>query len=92
MPYVITAPCVADFSCQEVCPADCIHPLSGSQEFMEVEQLYIDPRKCINCRACVDVCPVQAIFEDTLLPPQWSHYAAINRDFFLDRDWESATV
>jgi NAD-dependent dihydropyrimidine dehydrogenase PreA subunit len=82
MPYVIAAPCVADFSCAAVCPVDCIQP---GPEAHHLEQLYIDPASCIECGACVDVCPVEAIFERAALPPRWDHYAAINRDYFAQQ-------
>jgi ferredoxin len=32
------------------------------QAFDDVPQLYIDPVECIDCSACVPVCPVSAIF------------------------------
>jgi NAD-dependent dihydropyrimidine dehydrogenase PreA subunit len=78
MAYVIAEPCIGtkDKSCVDVCPVDCIH---GKDEDA---QLYIDPDECINCGACEAVCPVQAIFEEGMLPPQWDSYIAINRDYF----------
>lgn len=85
MAFVIAAPCVADYSCVEICPVDCISPKPHEASFDGTEQLYIDPERCINCRACVDACPVMAIYEDSCLPDRWKHYAEINRDYF-DRD------
>lgn len=82
MAFVITAPCVADYSCVEICPVDCISPRPEEAGFGAAEQLYIDPGACIGCRACVDACPVLAIFEDDCLPERWKHYAQINRDYF----------
>ena len=78
MAYVIAEPCIGtkDKSCVDVCPVDCIHGKDDD------EQLYIDPDECINCGACEAVCPVQAIFEEGMLPPQWESYIAINRDYF----------
>ncbi len=83
MPYVIAAPCVADFSCVEVCPVNCISPRPDDSDFDDAEQMYIDPAICINCGACVDVCPVSAIFESGGLPAKWQHYAQVNRDFYM---------
>ena len=82
MAYVITAPCVADYSCLEVCPVQCISPGPDQAEFEHTEQLYIDASACIDCGACVDVCPVLAIYEANSLPEQWRHYAQVNRDYF----------
>ena len=82
MAFVIAAPCVADYSCLEVCPVDCISPGPESPEFDSAEQLYIDPKACINCGACVEACPVSAIYKKELLPDKWQHYAKVNADYF----------
>jgi ferredoxin len=70
MAYIIAEPCIGtkDTACVDVCPVDCIHPAKGRTyddgrpTFDEVPQLYIDPTECIDCGACVPVCPVTAIF------------------------------
>ncbi|HYW97884.1 MAG TPA: 4Fe-4S binding protein, partial [Candidatus Elarobacter sp.] len=70
MTYVIAEPCIGtkDTACVDACPVDCIHPKKnttyddGRPTFEEVSQLYIDPVECIDCGACVPVCPVSAIF------------------------------
>lgn len=85
MAYVIAAPCIADYSCVEICPVDCIAPGPADPRYEEAEQLYIDPRACIDCNACVDVCPVDAIFKSESLPPNWAHYAAVNAAYFVER-------
>lgn len=82
MAFVIAAPCIADYSCVEICPVDCISPRAEDQGFDDAEQLYIDPVRCVNCGACVDICPVLAIYEEGCLPDKWRHYAAVNREFF----------
>lgn len=82
MAFVIAAPCVADYSCLDVCPVDCISPGPQSMEFDSAEQLYIDPKACINCGACVEACPVSAIYKKELLPDKWQHYAQVNADYF----------
>jgi ferredoxin len=82
MTYVIAAPCIADYSCVDVCPADCISPRPRDSAFDDAEQLYIDPDLCIRCGACAKACPVQAIFDQSELPAPWRHYADINRDYF----------
>lgn len=85
MTYVIAAPCVADFSCVEICPVDAIHPGPTELTFDQAEQLYIDPGTCINCGACVEACPVLAIYEKGSLPRRWKHYAEVNRQYFQQR-------
>ncbi len=70
MAFVIAEPCIGtkDSACVDACPVDCIHPKKNTKyddarpDFDEVPQLYIDPVECIDCGACVPVCPVAAIF------------------------------
>jgi len=35
-------------------------------------QLVIQPDECIDCMACVDVCPVHAIYAEADLPPEFT--------------------
>ena len=81
--YIIAQPCidVKDKSCVDVCPVDCIHPIDGEG----VLHLYIDPEECVMCGACEPECPVEAIFVDEDLPPEWAHFEKINADYFLNR-------
>lgn len=78
MAYVISEPCIGtkDKSCVDVCPVDCIHGDADDQ------QMYINPDDCINCGACEAVCPVNAIFEESMLPPEWESYLEKNREYF----------
>ena len=68
-------------------PVDCIHPKKdasyedGRPGFDKVSQLYIDPAKCIDCGACVPVCPVSAIFPLEDLPEKWKQYAELNSSY-----------
>jgi ferredoxin len=64
MAYVIAEPCIGtkDAACIDACPVDCIHPKKDSEKFEPETMLYIDPVECIDCGACVPVCPVSAIF------------------------------
>ena len=85
MAYVITAPCVADYSCVEICPVDCISPGPTEKNFDTAEQLYINPEVCIDCAACVEVCPVLAIYDEERLPEKWQHYTEVNRQYFQEQ-------
>ena len=80
MAYVIAEPCIGtkDTACVDACPVDCIHPKKNEDEFPSEPQLYIDPVECIDCGACVPVCPVSAIFALDDLPDKWQHFAEIN--------------
>ena len=74
MSFIIGSKCIntCDTACIKACPVDCIHgpiDINGSGEevkrldSIEGLQLYINPDDCIDCRACVDECPVDAIYE-----------------------------
>ena len=74
MAHIVTEPCIGckNTVCVTVCPVDCFHK--------EVDALWIDPEECIDCGACVPECPVNAIFDMKLLPPQHAKYVAINAE------------
>ena len=84
MTYVITEPCidVKDTACVDVCPVDCIHPVSDSDDFENHNQLFIDPIECIDCGVCEPECPVEAIFIDEDVPEEWEHFTQLNADYF----------
>ena len=88
MTYVIGETCidVKDKSCVEVCPVDCI---IGTDED---RILYINPVECIDCGACVDPCPVDALDAEEDLPPEWGEYTGINKLYFVDRDAARAEI
>jgi ferredoxin len=84
MAYVIAEPCIGtkDAACVDACPVDCIHPKKDDAKFATEEMLYIDPVECIDCGACVPVCPVSAIFALDDLPDKWKSYAERNAKYF----------
>ena len=40
------------------------------------------PVECIDCGACVPVCPVSAIFALEDLPEKWAHFTQRNADYY----------
>ena len=81
MAYVICEPClgVKDRACVDACPVNCIH--EGPKEgFPDI--LFIDPDQCICCNLCPTECPVEAIFPQEDVPPEWEHFTSLNREFF----------
>ena len=84
MAYVIAEPCIGtkDTACVDACPVDCIHPGKRESEHETAQQLYIDPQECIDCGACVPVCPVSAIYAADDLPDKWKHFAQINAEHY----------
>jgi ferredoxin len=55
-----------------------------SRAFEEAEQLYIDPAECIDCDACVEACPVDAITSQDQVPPAWEDYVEKNATYYGD--------
>jgi NAD-dependent dihydropyrimidine dehydrogenase PreA subunit len=84
MAYVIAEPCIGtkDTACVDACPVDCIHPKKDNPAYAEEEMLYIDPVECIDCGACVPVCPVSAIFALDDLPEKWKAFTERNAKYF----------
>tara|TARA_R110000744_G_scaffold274128_6_gene387313 strand:- start:2059 stop:2361 length:303 start_codon:yes stop_codon:yes gene_type:complete len=94
MTFIITEPCVStcDTACVDVCPVDCIHGPDDSKGIgaeakadgfvADGKQLYIDPEECIDCGACEPECPVEAIFEEDMVPEEWKKYIPLNYKFF----------
>ena len=78
MAYVIAEPCidVKDKACVDECPVDCIY--EGPR------MLYIQPDECVDCDACVPVCPVTAIFTEDDIPAEWKQFVAVNAEWFAD--------
>jgi NAD-dependent dihydropyrimidine dehydrogenase PreA subunit len=84
MPYVIAEPCIGtkDTACVDACPVDCIHPKKDEAKYSETDQLFIDPVECIDCGACVPVCPVSAIYAGDDLPEKWASFTEKNAAFY----------
>ncbi len=88
MSYVITQNCCKDASCVPVCPVDCIRPVGGD----DTDMLYIDPDACIDCGACFDECPVDAIHYEEDLPPEQERFREINAAYFERHPLEPDTA
>jgi ferredoxin len=76
MTFVVTGNCqrCRFTDCVAVCPVECFHG--------DDEMLYIDPEECIDCDACVEACPVDAITSEDQVPPEWQHFIARNAAYF----------
>ncbi|MDE2398023.1 MAG: ferredoxin family protein [Burkholderiales bacterium] len=83
MTHVVTDACIRCkyTDCVDVCPVDCFHegPL----------YLVIDPDECIDCAVCIPECPVNAIYADGDLPPEFEPFVALNED--RSRQWPVIT-
>lgn len=58
--------------CAGVCPVACFHA--------DDTMVYVDSGSCIDCCACIPVCPVQAIYMEGDLPPELTQWTGINRE------------
>ena len=54
--HVITQACCGDAACVFACPVNAIQPNPDDELFESAEMLYIDPKTCVDCGACVAAC------------------------------------
>lgn len=83
MTYVVGGGCCSDASCVAVCPVNCIHPSPGEPDFGQTDGVFIDPQICIDCGACAEACPVDAISPLDQLAAD-DHRIAANANFYID--------
>jgi len=60
--------------------------------FETAEQIYIDPNVCIECDACVDACPVDAIFADFMTPEKYLNSSDLYAEFFAEKSTAERTA
>ena len=74
MPHIVTDNCrrCRFTECVMVCPVACFHG--------DDEMLYIDNVQCVDCGACVQACPVHAIYEQSDLPADKMEWVAVNAE------------
>ena len=79
MTHVVFSPCIGtkDTACVQVCPVDCFFDIG--------DMLIISPEECIDCGACVDECPVDAILPEDEVPPDEAAFIEKNRVWFENR-------
>lgn len=79
MVAVVTRACVGtkDRACVDACPVEAFH--EGD------DQLYVHPEVCIDCVACVALCPVNAIYMDGDVPAERRSDIELNALVFTDQ-------
>jgi ferredoxin len=83
--HIVAEPCIkCKFTdCVEVCPVDCFYEGANF--------LAIHPEECIDCGACVPVCPTVAIFPQDQLPAKWAEYLELNDRLSKNHGWPQIT-
>ncbi|GAB3200759.1 ferredoxin family protein [Nocardioides hungaricus] len=86
MTYIITDACIdlKDRSCMAVCPADCIYEGPRSA--------YINPVECIDCGACIDICPNAAVIQDIDLTDELAPFAFAAEEWVQQHDAEGGAI
>ena len=67
MTYIVTERCVNSryTECVADCPVDCFYEITNPH------MLIINPDECIDCDACVALCPVNAIYPEAEVPEEF---------------------
>jgi ferredoxin/flavodoxin---NADP+ reductase len=81
MPHVITDACTLDYKCAEACQRKNIHPKKG-EELNGFKQLFINPKRCLDCGTCASVCEYNAIYAIDELPEDKLQFAEINAAYY----------
>jgi NAD-dependent dihydropyrimidine dehydrogenase PreA subunit len=69
MAYTIVADlCEGIADCIPVCPVECIHWAEGKTNTKGTKYTYIDDATCIDCGACLSVCPIEGAILDEWKP------------------------
>jgi len=74
MTYIVTERCVNNryTDCVADCPVDCFY------EIKDPHMLIINPDECIDCDACVPLCPVNAIYPEAEVPEEFQEWIEKN--------------
>ncbi len=74
MTYIVTERCVNSryTECVADCPVDCFY------EIEDPHMLIINPDECIDCDACVALCPVNAIYPEAEVPDEFEDWVDKN--------------
>ena len=74
MTYIVTERCASNryTDCVADCPVDCFY------EIQDPHMLIINPDECIDCDACVPLCPVNAIYPEAEVPAEYEEWIEKN--------------
>ena len=82
MTYIVTERCANNryTDCVADCPVDCFY------EIQDPHMLIINPDECIDCDACVPLCPVNAIYPEAEVPEEYQEWIEKNGSEFCTDD------
>jgi NAD-dependent dihydropyrimidine dehydrogenase PreA subunit len=63
-------------------PREFHSPAKDEAEFADVPQLYVNPVDCIDCGACVPVCPTNSIFAIDEFPAAQQEFIEKNAKYY----------
>ena len=86
MTYVINEPCIGTGHIVRRGLPGRLHPSHpGRARLRPARAALIDPEECIDCDACVEACPVDAITSEDMVPSEWHKYIEINAAYFREQ-------
>ena len=65
---IVSDTCEGVADCIPVCPVECIHWADGQTNAKGTRFTFIDPSGCIDCGACLSVCPIEDAILDEWKP------------------------
>ena len=77
-----------------MCPVNCFYDVELAELGLSptadrpdlTKMLLIHPDVCIDCKACVEACPVAAIYAEEDVPEAEQAYIDINKNWFQGKD------
>jgi NAD-dependent dihydropyrimidine dehydrogenase PreA subunit len=89
---VVADTCEGIADCIPVCPVECIHWATGQTNAKGTRYVYIDAAVCIDCGACLSVCPIEGAILDEWKPELQKTTAAAHSYSTFDPAWRTETV
>ena len=77
---VITDRCRKELHCIAVCLRNAIQPAASEPGFAGARQLFIHPKRCLGCGACISACENGAIVEVEESPEAMVPFADLNAE------------
>ena len=89
---IVADTCEGIADCIPVCPVECIHWAKGRTNAKGTKYVYIDAAVCIDCGACLSVCPIEGAILDEW-QPELQRPPVVARSYStFDPAWRTATV